>query len=131
VCVSDADCTDPNGPVCGPSQVCYACRTSTDCVQNSNGPVCGNLGADAPGIGWCVCNTDADCAGRAGGPHCVSNESTVKKCGCATNADCAGDAQGHACVTIPQSGGWMQCGCTTAADCPSGKACPYAGATCR
>ena len=128
-CLTDADCTGPNGRACSRNR-CYACRTSTDCAQNSDGSLCEEIGGNAPGVGQCGCTTDTDCAGHAGGPYCVSNISTFKKCGCATAADCAGDPQGHSCVN-PANDGWLQCGCSTAADCPSGKACPYAGATCR
>jgi hypothetical protein len=101
---------------------CLPCRTSTDCTQNADGPVCGDLGQYAVGIGACGCSTDPDCVGHAGGPHCVSNGSSYDKCGCVTDADCAGDANGHTCVN-PYYDGWMQCGCATAADCPDGKAC--------
>jgi hypothetical protein len=123
-CVTDADCTDPNNRVCDPTyRRCGPCRTSTDCAQNSNGPVCQDLGQFDTGIGMCGCNTDQDCVGRAGGPHCVSNGSPYKKCGCVTVDDCAGDPEGSACIN-PYGDDWMQCGCgTVVPDCPSGKTC--------
>jgi hypothetical protein len=130
-CVADADCTDPNARACGYPDVifCFPCRTSSDCAQNADGPVCGNVGANEVGIGDCYCNADSDCVGHLGGPHCVGNVSNYRKCGCAAAADCAGDAEGHACVAAPFKG-VMQCGCTTAAECPSGKTCSGSTATC-
>jgi hypothetical protein len=99
-----------------------ACRTSTDCAKNGDGPTCGDLGQYSPGYGSCGCTTDSDCAGRGGGPHCVSNGSPYDKCGCASAAECATSPYGHAC-TDPFNEGWMQCGCATNGDCASGKSC--------
>jgi hypothetical protein len=122
-CVTDADCTDPNNKVCDPStHLCLPCRVDADCVNNTDGPICGDLGQYSLGYGMCGCLVDTDCSGHAGGPDCVSNGSPYDKCGCQTAADCASDTDGHACVN-PYSDGWMQCGCQTTGDCPAGKSC--------
>ncbi|HLK92866.1 MAG TPA: hypothetical protein VKZ18_23435 [Polyangia bacterium] len=129
-CVTDADCTDPNARACDPQiNICLPCRTSADCAQSAAGPVCGNIGANYPGIGDCHCGSDSDCVGHSGGPHCVGTMSAYLTCGCVNAADCAGDVDGHACITPFDSS--MRCGCATTADCPSGKTCSGSTSTCQ
>lgn len=73
-CATNADCTNPDEPICNVDDVCAPCTLDSECGDEDSGIVCNPIG------GHCLMGCRGTGNGCPAGSTCTSIDDTIGKC---------------------------------------------------
>jgi hypothetical protein len=131
-CLSKADCTDPNNPVCNGSNQCTTCSGDADCSNFPDSPICDGSShhcracsqivsgdCQSLSLNTPVCNIDGSCSACGSTADCEAIDTTTPFCsGSGACLSCSGNDTRCDQATRPICEGNGSCGkCANTGEC--------------